>query len=156
MQAAWINQGEYMTWREPYVHGLTQFLLVDSLPKPGTRRNSQLYWSTFQTGLEYANGTPKPAFAAYQLPIWLPKTRHGGSVAVWGQLRVADHTTLQSGAIQFQRRGSSSWQQLTQVQTSSPEGFLYTHVAIPAAGAVRLTWTDPSGVVHVSRQVSVS
>lgn len=28
-QAALINQGEYLTWREPYVRGLTQFLLVD-------------------------------------------------------------------------------------------------------------------------------
>lgn len=136
--------------------GLTQFLLVDSPPKPGTRRNSPLYWSTFQTGLEYSSGTAKPAFAAYQVPIWLPNSRHGGHVAVWGQFRPADHSAVQSGSVEFVPRGSASWQTLAQVQTNSPEGFVFTHVAIPSAGWVRLTWTDANGVIHASRSAYVS
>jgi hypothetical protein len=156
LQATWLNQGEYMMWREPYVKGLTQFLLVDSPPKPGTRRNSPLYWSTFQTGLEYSNGAHKPSFAAYQIPIWLPKPRHGGHVALWGQLRVADHASTQSGQVEFEPRGAPTWQPLAQVSTTSPEGFVFTHVSIPAAGSVRLTWTAPDGTVYASRSVPVS
>ncbi len=155
-QAAWINQGEYMTWREPYVRGLTQFLLVDSPPIPHTRKNSQLYWSSFQTGLEYIDGKPKPSFAAYQLPIWLPKARHGGNVAVWGQLRLADHASTQTGELEFESTGSSNWQPLAAVSTNSAQGFFFTHVSIPSAGTLRLTWTGPDGTLYASRWVSIS
>jgi hypothetical protein len=155
-QAAWINQGEYMMWREQYVKAYTQFLLVDSPPKPQTRKGSALYWSTFQTGLEFQDGTQKPSFAAFQVPIWLPNARHGRRVTVWGQLRPADHTTTQYGLIEFQRKGSTQWKGLAEVQTSSPEGFIYTHVSIPRAGMVRLGWIDPNGSVYYSRAVRVS
>jgi hypothetical protein len=155
-QATWLNQGEYMMWREPFVKGLTQFLLVDSPPKPHTRKNSALYWSTFQTGLEFINGTLKPSFAAYQIPIWLPRPDHGGSVPLWGQLRLADHTTTQTGEIEFAPRGSSTWQPLAAVSTNSPEGFIFTHVSVPAAGSLRLTWTAPDGTVYSSRSAPIS
>jgi len=155
-QAAWINLGEYMTWRMPYVRQLNQFLLVDSPPKADEPKGSPLYWSSFQTGLETLRGTPKPALAAYQLPIWLPTARHGRHVAVWGQLRPANHTSTQNGVIEFRRGHSGRWSEAAQVQTSSPEGFIYNHVSIPAAGQVRLAWLDPSGAVVYSRTVSVS
>ena len=154
--ATWLNEGEYMTWQEPYVHGLAQFLLVDSPPKPHARKGSALYWSTFQTGLEYLNGKPKPSFDAFQIPIWLPNPRHGPRVTVWGQLRPADHTTTQYGEIEFQRRGSKSWSELTEVQTDSPEGVVLNHVSVPSAGLVRLGWLDPNGSVYYSRSVTVS
>ena len=155
-QAAWINEGEYMMWREPYVKEYTQFLLVDSAPKPHTRKGSALYWSTFQTGLEYQNGRQKPAFTAFRVPIWLPNARRGRHVAVWGQLRPADHSTTQYGLVEFQRHGSRSWKELTAVQTNSPEGFIYTHVSIRRAGLVRLGWISPNGSVSYSRTVRVS
>ena len=156
LQATYLNEGEYMTWQEPYVKGLTQFLLVDSRPKATEPKGSALYWSTFQTGLEYANGTPKPSFAAFQVPIWLPNPHHGRRVTVWGQLRPADHTTTQYGEIEFRRTGSRSWRELAEVQTNNSEGYLVSHVSIPAAGLVRLGWLDPSGSVSYSRSVAVS
>ena len=155
-QAAWIDQGEYMTWQEPYVHGLTQFLLVDSPPRTQDRKGSALYWSSFQTGLEYANGAQKPSFEAFRVPIWLPNPRHGRNVTVWGQLRPADHTTTQYGEIEFQRRGSRTWRELSAVNTTNPEGFLVAHVSIPAAGQVRLGWISPDGSVSYSRLAPVS
>src|SRR5262249_54418030 len=136
-QAAWINQGEYMMYKWPYVKAYTQFLLVDSPPKPHTRKGSALYWSTFQTGLEFQNGTQKPSFAAFQVPIWLPNARHGNNRTVWGQFRPADHTTTQSGLIDFQAKGSSTWKELALVQTTNTEGFVSAKVTIPGPGAVR-------------------
>ncbi len=155
-QAAWINLGEYLTWRMSFVRSLNQFLLVDSPPKPGEPKGSKLYWSSFQTGLEFRGGSAKPAMQAFQIPIWLPSARHGRSVAVWGQLRPAVHTSTQTGVIEFRPRGSGRWSKLADVQTSSPEGFIYNHVSIPSAGQVRLGWLDPSGAVLYSRTVSVS
>jgi hypothetical protein len=155
-QAAWIDQGEYMTWTMPYVHALTQFLLVDSPPRSGEPKGSALYWSSFQTGLEYINGRRKQSFQAFMVPIWLPVARHGSRVTIWGQLRPAAHSATQYGEIEFQRAGSSSWKELTEIQTDSPEGFVYNHVSIPSAGMVRLGWLNPNGSVYYSRSVPVS
>jgi hypothetical protein len=106
--------------------------------------------------LRYANGNPKPAYLTFPIPIWLPRARHGTGVEVWGQLRPANHTAIQYAALQFRARGSASWSNLTVLHTSSPEGFLDDHVAIPGAGSIRLTWTSPSGQPYYSRAASVS
>jgi hypothetical protein len=155
-QAAYLNEGEYMTWRHSYIKGLAQFLLVDSGPKPGAKKGTVLYWSTFQTGLEYSNGKQKPSFQAFMVPIWLPVQRHGSRVTIWGQLRPAAHNATQYGVVEFQANGSSTWKELTEVQTNSPEGFIYNHVSIPSAGNVRLGWLDPDGSIYFSRTVPVS
>jgi hypothetical protein len=155
-QAAWINESEYMAWRYPYVRSLNQFELIDSPPRKGTKPGSKAYWSTFQTGLEFASGRPKPALAAFRLPIWLPFAHHGSSVSIWGQLRPADHTQPQYGVIQFAPAGSRSFQTLDVLQTLNPEGFFLIQVAIPSSGSVRLAWLSPGGVVYYSRSVAVS
>ncbi len=156
-QAEFLNEGEYMAWSDPRVRAFGQFLLVDDKPFSQYPPGSHGYWSSFQSGLIELDGTQKPAYAAYQLPIWLPSARHGASVAVWGQLRPADHTTTQYGEIDFKPAGSSAWSPVTQVPTTNPEGFLQTQVALPSAGTVRLSWLDPAtGTVELSREVPVS
>ncbi len=156
-QAAWLDEGDYMTWQTPYVRALDQFLLYDDLPNAGKPRGSRAYWSTFQTGLLFGNGSEKPAFAAYRLPIWLPSAHHGSRVTVWGQLRLADHSGVQSAEIQFQRGGSGAWAKLVGIQTRNSEGYFENHVSIPAKGNVRIAWTDPAGgATYYSRTVAVS
>ncbi|MGI8413695.1 MAG: hypothetical protein ACR2LV_09485 [Solirubrobacteraceae bacterium] len=156
-QATWLNEGEYITWRDPYVAALNQFLLVDDAPRANEPVGSPLYWHTFQTGLQYLDGTRKPSYFAYRIPIWLPSARHGRRVTVWGQLRPADHRTVQDAVLQFRRPGSGAWRDLRHLQTASSRGFLLAHVTIPASGAVRLTWLDPqTGQFDYSRTVSVS
>ncbi len=156
-QAAWLDEGEYMTSKDPFVRMLTQFLLMDDAPNPLYPVGSPEYWGTFQTGLLNLDGTPKPSYAAYRLPIWLPVARHGHRVTVWGQLRPADHTKVQDGKIQYRRKGSQAWRTIRDVQTASREGFLVAHVALPAAGYVRLAWQAPgAGNVYYSRTVQVS
>jgi hypothetical protein len=156
-QASWLNEAEYMAWKDPYVRTLTQFELVDSAPDDAYARGSYAYWTTsFQTGLEFQNGQPKPSFAAYRVPIWLPVAKHGRRVAIWGQLRPAEHARIQYAEIEFERAGSHSFAQLRQVQTTSSQGFLSVNVALPAAGTVRLAWLDPAtGTVDYSRAVRV-
>jgi hypothetical protein len=155
-QAVWLNEGDFMTFQNRFVRALTQFELVDSPPKAGAPAGTPQYWSTFQTGLLYHDGAPKPSYTAYRLPIWIPHPRHGSRVAVWGQLRPANHTGLQYGEIEYRRAGQHAWSTVREVQTSSPEGFLVAHVPLPAAGTVRLAWLDPSGTTYYSRPVSIS
>jgi hypothetical protein len=142
-QASWINEGEYLAWREPYVKELNQFELVDSPPRPGFPLNARAAWGSFQTGLMLRNGHAKPSFSAFRLPIWVPVPRHGSSVAVWAQLRPADHATTQSGVIEFKPLGGRRWSTLRKVQTANREGYLVAHVRIPRAGSVRIGWTRP-------------
>jgi hypothetical protein len=155
-QATWLNQGEYMSWQDPYVHALAQFELVDAPPLNGYPPGSRSYWSTFQSGLIMTSGQIKPSYDAYRLPIWVPHPRHGSHVTVWGQLRPANHATLQYAVIEFEPRGQSSWQQLSEVQTSSPQGFLLTQVAVPSKGQLRLAWLDHVGALEYSRAVAIS
>jgi hypothetical protein len=155
-QATWLNEGEYMTWKDRSVRALNQFLLTDSPPVAGKRKGSRQYWGTFQTGLLFANGTQKPSYDAFRIPIWLPSSNHRHAT-IWGELRPADHSKPQLAALQFQRRGSTNWSTLRQIQTSNREGFLLAHLSLPSAGNVRLAWTNPAnGAVYYSRTVGVS
>lgn len=158
-QATWLNEAEYMAWKDPYVRMINQFELVDSRPRTTEPRGSRAYWATFQTGLEFVGGKPKPALGAYRLPIWLPRARHGKSVTVWGQLRPADHASTQVGLVEYEPRGTSTWTATTgdTVVTTNGEGYFLAHVPIPSAGSVRLAWVDPAtNQVVYSRTVSVS
>jgi hypothetical protein len=156
-QETYLNEGEYMTWQDPYVRSLAQFELVDDGPKPDTKAGSRAYWSTFQTGLEYADGSQKPSYDAWELPIWVPHPHHGSSVTVWAQLRPADHTTIQYAVLQYASGGSTNYTTLSEVSTTSPEGFLVTHVRIPASGSVRIAFLDSyTGAVTYSRTVAIS
>jgi hypothetical protein len=153
-QATWLNQGEYMTFRDPYVKALAQFELED-VKTPAHQTKHQ--WSkSFTSGLEFSNGQPKPSLNAYRIPIWLPSPKHGSSVAIWGQLRAANHSTTQVGQIQFRPHSSSTWKTLKTVRTTSGQGFVSTHVSIGSAGSVRLSWTDSSNHTYYSRNVSIS
>jgi hypothetical protein len=152
-QQTWLDEGTYMAWRDPYVRAIAQFLLVDDRPKSGERKGSRAYWSTFQTGLEYLSGKPKPAYHSFALPIWLPSARHR-HLTVWGQVRPAHESQLVSVELQYQRRGSRNWTIVREIHT---RGFLLTRLSLPAAGSVRLAWSDPqSSQTDYSRSAAVT
>lgn len=157
-QATWLNEAEYMAWKDPYVRLMNQFELIDSRPRAHTKPGSRAYWGTFQTGLEFVGGRPKPALAAFRLPIWLPSARHGARVLVWGQLRGANHSTTQQATVQYLARGSNTWRSETgdTITTTNSEGFFLARVPVPSAGSVRLAWLDStSGTTYYSRTVGV-
>jgi len=156
-QAAYLDQAQYMAWRDPRVRAFAQFLLYDSAPDPAYPRGSSGYWSTFQTGLLSSGGAPKPSLAAYRLPIFIPDPAptSGSSMLVWGMLRAAPNASHQQATIQYQpARGP--FRQLATVTTSDPSGFVTTHVKPPGSGLIRLAWRAPSGAVMYSRSVAVT
>ncbi|MHB8691384.1 MAG: hypothetical protein ACYDHH_09065 [Solirubrobacteraceae bacterium] len=155
-QAVWLNQGEYMAWQDPRIRSLAQFLLLDDTPNSNYAPGTLPYWGTFQTGLEFADGSHKPSYGAFQIPIWLPSARIGPDVIVWGQLRPANHAAAQSCELQFAPGTSSTWTTLRTIQTASSEGFVLAHVALSKPGQVRLAWTDTTTLrVDYSRAVAV-
>lgn len=156
-QSSYLNQATYMAWRDPRVQALSQFLLRDSAPDTKYPPNSRRYWSTFQTGLEYLSGAPKPSLFTYRLPIFLPSrtVAAGGSLRVWGMLRVAPNRTSQSATVQWKPAGGA-FRSLASVTTTDPSGVLRTSVKPPASGRLRIAWRSPSGQTVYSQSVPVT
>ena len=104
-QDRYLQQAAYIAWRDPRVVMMAQYLWTDE-PTGGGRR-----YTGWQSGLRFADGTPKPALAHFDDPIWVDFSDH----VVWGQVRPGTtHSVL------VQRRlagGATPWETLAAVPT---------------------------------------
>jgi hypothetical protein len=155
-QSGYLNEAQYIAMRDSRVRSMAQFLLHDSQPEKQYPKGSAGYWSSFQTGLELADGKPKPSLHSYRLPIFLPRTtfHHGSTVLVWGMLRLAPNDTREHALIQW-RPLHGAYRTIAGVTTTQPSGELAARVVPPGPGAIRIAWTSPSGTVVRSRAVGI-
>jgi Cellulase (glycosyl hydrolase family 5) len=156
-QAAWINQAEYMAYKNPLVRSMSQFLLVDDAPAAGVdpKKDPQLYWRTFQSGLKLQTGARKPSYQAYVTPIYVKQhaVRRGRSVGVFGLLRGAKAGTTPSAQVQWRPVGRKRWRTLRTVKAVGVRHYLNTKVHVPSTGDLRLRWTN--GRATVSRAAPI-
>src|SRR3954447_26901792 len=126
-QPAYINQADWLADRDPRVRAVAQYKLVDDAPMP-----------SFQSGLRFADGRPKPAFAAYRLPIWV-SGRGTRRLRVYGQVRPAANRTRQTVRIQVRPPHGGAFATVRTVMVRSRRGqFL---VRVPRRpGVWRLAW----------------
>jgi hypothetical protein len=85
-QARWLEQSMYVLWSQ----GVNTFLwyqLVDAPPIPD-------YASTYQAGLYYLNGSPKPAAQAFRFPF-VTKRLNRGHVVAWGRAPVGGKLAIE-------------------------------------------------------------
>ena len=132
-QAAYLNESEYIAWKNPRVKTLSQFLLVDDDPAVP---------ASFQSGLLAREGrVPKPAFDAYRLPIWLPqpRVRRGRAVRVWAMLRAAPNGAPATATVEYRPNGASAWRALRTVTTTASRNHLTTTVRVSRSGELRVT-----------------
>jgi hypothetical protein len=170
-QAAYINESDYMAYKQPRVISMTQFEFRDSPPVKKAKRGSRAYWATFQTGIAYQSGTPKPSYAAYEFPFWVHSgqdSQGNAQVELWAQVRfrhnptACDPTTgapCDAVAFQWLPNGSQEWQTITSPNAiAATAGFV--DIALPAAqyetgGQFRALWAGPvPPTVAVSRSVA--
>lgn len=59
---------ERQTRADPRVAALAQFLMLDDEPDRAHRTATKPHWRTWQSGLRFADGTPKPLYDAFRLP----------------------------------------------------------------------------------------
>jgi len=136
-QATYLNQAEYIAWHDKRVRSLTQYTLIDA-------QVILNYFSSYAAGLLFSNGTPKPAFAAYTLPLWLPKTRaHAGSkLEVWGCIKPAH--IVGSGGVQIQFQPASGGAFVPIANATTGRGCYFDkHIKFSQSGTVRLAYTYP-------------
>ncbi len=118
-QAEYLNQADWMAFRDPRIRSVAQYKLVD---EPAL--------SSFQSGLRYVDGRPKPAYDAYRLPIWISGRR------LYGQVRPARNGSRP--VVSVQRRRGGAWTTAKRVTVRSRRGHFVTR--IPRGGVWRLEW----------------
>src|SRR5581483_555099 len=101
----WFNESDYLAYHQPRVESMAQFEYRDSGPLKTAKKGSFAYWSTFQTGLSFINGKPKPSYTAYAMPIWVQPSR-GGKLELWAQVRFHKPPTSKDKVVfQFRPKG---------------------------------------------------
>lgn len=139
--AKWLNESEYLSWRDPRIRSFDQYLLVDPPPT---------FNSHFYSGVEFYTGAPKPdVYAAYRLPLWLPSTAGASKhpLQVWGCARPSNAGGGRHVQIQY---ASSAGGHYRTVRTVTLSGGCYfdTSVKFPGAGVVRLAYKDRGTTDH--------
>jgi hypothetical protein len=155
-QAAYLNEADYISWSNARVKSVAQFLLYDAAPNALYTSTQFDYWDTFQTGLLFQSGKPKPSFYAYLMPIWIPqpKARLGTSTFIWGQVRPADRLGAQKVTVEW-RPTDGKYQTIGTTMTTAGTGYLTTHVKLPGTGYIKLAWKLGKATTH-SRAVPVT
>lgn len=167
-QADWDNQGDFLLYSNPRVYGNTQFLLRDAQPLTHYRKGTRKYWATYQSGLEFGSGAPKPSLAAYRLPFmvssWPPDAAGQPQLYLWGQLRFLAHSPLagRPQPVQLEyHAGNAPANSFTPVGApmivsplGNPHHYLTAIVRSPGPGLLRLHWSQ-FGVSYYSRAVAV-
>jgi hypothetical protein len=92
----WLQEAFFEAWRQG-VSAFVWYLIADQPPIPD-------YASTYQSGLYYANGHPKPGVRAFRFPFVVERAAQGRR-RVWGVSPVA-------GKVQVQVRRSGHWRPL--------------------------------------------
>jgi hypothetical protein len=149
--AYYMNWAEYLEWKNPRVSSDAQYLLYDASGPP-TQPNE----SSFSSGLLFGNGSPKPGYAAFRLPLYLPVTaeHRGRSLLVWGWARPASYAQSDAGSappvlIQFRAATGGAWRTLQTVAVSASASGFEVPVRFPATGSVRLRWSYPSRFAYL-------
>jgi hypothetical protein len=148
--AAYLNWSEYLTWLNPRLRTYDQYLMND--PPLGN----------FATGLKSTAGVPKPSYAAFRMPIYLPvtSTARGHALVVWGCVRPAPSAARSSHRpqrvrIRFQAASGGAFRTVATVPISNPHGYFEVAEKFPASGIVQLAWSYPHGPEITSRAVTI-
>jgi hypothetical protein len=143
-QAEYSNMGDFLAWANPRVITQTQFLLHDAGPLTQYPKSTKHYWFTYQSGLYFASGRPKPSMSAYRFPfevVPINKASDGKTLyAFWGQLRFRPNTSTDKVLLQYKASGSKTWATFGDPITSGGHNFFLGAQEAPGPGQVRAAW----------------
>jgi hypothetical protein len=141
-QAAWLNLGDELAYKNPRISTNAQFLYADQAPLKKYKKNSKRYWFTYQSGLRFANGKAKPALIAYAFPFNMTPASPGpggqGRFEAWGQLRFRPNfVTGDVVALEYRPQGSPAWTDVVHAAVTNPLGFFDVPVVARGPGSWR-------------------
>jgi hypothetical protein len=138
-QAQFDAIDEHIAWSNPRVAAFSQYLLKDD--PLGGRAGASVNggFVGFQSGLETVNGTPKPLYYSWPLPLTVSKRGRGYSL--WGLIRPAPGST--TATILVKRRHARKY---TTLKTVTTDSLGYWSLSSSTQGtAWRVRWVSPSG-----------
>jgi len=149
-QAEYDAIAEHIAWGNPRVAAFSQYLLKDDPlgGAPGSSANGGAIG--FQTGLEYVNGSPKPLYYGFPVPLVVTKRGHGFSL--WGLVRPATGSTKVTVLVEL--KGAKHYRTLKTVATNS---LGYWGFSSSTQGAHwRVRWKSPAGVSYEGPPIGAS
>ncbi len=141
-QAEYDAIAEHIAYEDPRVAAFSQYLLKDD--PLGGAPGASVHGGTvgFQTGLEYVNGTPKPLYYGWPIPLTVTKEHHG--VSLWGLVRPTIGATQVT--VLVRAKHAKRYRTLKSVQTN---GLGYWSLNSTTPGEFwRVRWTSPEHVVY--------
>ena len=130
-QARWLAEAERIARREPTLRSVAQFLHRDLPERPGP--NLKTRWRDYQSGLRFIDGRPKPAHAAFALPLVARRTS-GGGVAFWGLVRRGSGARDARVSV---REPGGGWREIVSTRTGS-DGTFTAGAAVDPSRTFRL------------------
>jgi hypothetical protein len=140
-QAAWINQADWLAFRNPRIRSVAQYELRD---EPDL--------AAFQSGLRFVDGRFKPSYVAYRLPLWVSRDR-SGTVLVYGQVRPARGGALERVLIENRAPGARAFRRVATAWTTNAKGFVLVRLRA-RPGQWRLSWMPADGEPVVRSRVA--
>lgn len=132
-QAAWTQQAEYIAWRDPRVKAIVQYEYQDEPTKSNTDQTDP--FASWQSGLLFANGRPKPLLAAFPNPFFVDVRPRARLARFWGQVRpgTVHQVTLQK------RTGGGAWTPVRSFTTTA-YGVWTAQLPVTAAADYRYSY----------------
>jgi hypothetical protein len=143
-QAAWLVAAEHLAWADPRVASTAQFLLRDDEPRTLYGAGDPRFWGTYQTGLEFNDGTPKPAYDAYRLPLYAPEGLQPGTpLELWGMVRPGVNGSAQRVRIEYREGDGSDWVAVADNVMTDGHGYFTATLGEARPGQYRFEWIKP-------------
>ena len=126
-----------------------QYLLKDPPPTAGP-------YAGFASGLEFSNGTHKPGYDAYRLPVYMPKTSvsRTANAEIWGAARPAPFMKKDGAGSPASRSSSTARRSRRSNVTGQRGGYFDVKLKFPTSGTVRLAYTYPTTDPSCRRRTS--
>jgi hypothetical protein len=138
-QLNWVQEGSFMSWRQPRVKMLIQYLWRDD--PVGDRGQGSRAYSGWQSGLYSFDGRKKPLRDAFPNPFWVDLPKRKKTATVWGQVRPGG-----AARVTVQKKNGTSWSTLRTAQTNAEGYFAFTTtVSKKSSYRFRYALDDESG-----------
>jgi hypothetical protein len=134
-QSAFRSIAEHIAYVNPKVALFSQYLMRDDKP-----RKTGYRYGGFETGLRRSNGTKKPSYESFRLPLAIET--YGSNDVLWGFVR--PYRTRTQVTIQVRATANAKWRTLRTVTTSST-GVYGLSARHAKRQQYRVQWTSPAG-----------
>ena len=146
-QAAWLQQGAWIAWRQPRVKMLLQQLWRDE-PLRDRRRGLDAY-AGHQSGLYFYDGRRKPARESWPQPFWATLAKGSTEARLWGQVRPGG-----AHQVTVERKAGSGGFVPVATLTTNAGGYFTATASVRRRGTFRFTWRGSDNGAPERRMIS--